>query len=609
MPLPTIWEIAEGHAERPPLADWMEENILLPRGFGRPGPLRLDPWQRQIADKMLVPGIREITLKLPSQTFKSLLTTATVMYAAVHGLTAILALPTETLRDRWIETKLLRFAPACPAFQAAVEWTRGGSVQKDGIRLRRGGMIPFATGGASGALQQVESQVIIIDEADAFRDDPFGRLDARGTSMPWAQVLDVSTPTISEDSLIDWRYGLSNECRPWVECPDCGEDTPLEWRPPDADADSSLSPLVCQQCACRWPWEYQQKVMPVWRPDHPEREDHWGFSASLLINSVTPWKEVVRRYHTWDAEDFSQQVLAEVYTQDMDKPPTAEESEHLFNNPEWEGRPARMLMVDVQRRNGGSLSVARLDVYGKFTEPRIAVLWQHEVFRLQRDWTDLWLEFRREVYDRERPDVMFADCGDYAGSDVVSIIEQVFPNECARGIVRHIRGDGARHNRFWGADPDVKGEVTVNDPNKYHDTLVLNVNGIKARLMAMVRGDRVALTGDRAKDYPPNVLEQLLSEKLVHAASRGEPKLLWRPIRRGIQNELWDQCVYALGGASYLGPDFRFWQSAEPDEEILSALYGPAQERSTGEVEERERAGEGELARLLEMLYPQRMAS
>lgn len=604
MPLPTFDETIRGQGTRPSYRAWMERSIVIPREYGRPGPLRLDGWQGEIADKALAPGVRELSLKLPSQTFKSLFVTGLIMYAAVHRITAIVGWPTELLRDRWIETKLAKFAPTCPEFLSAVEQVRGGGWHKDGLRLKSGGMIPYATGGAAGSLVQVEAQLQLLDEVDDFQHNPFGQTEARGTSMPWTQLVGVGTPKMEGDSLIDWRYGLSNQCRPWVRCPDCREETKLEWRAPADREDPSCA--VCESCGAIWPLEYQERMEPTWRPEQPERMDHWGFSGSLLINKVTPWAETVRRYWTWDPEDFANQTLAEIYTRDAETPMAVEEAGWLFGDPGWTGRPLRFLVADVQRRNGGSLSVARVDVYGTATEPRLSVLWQHEIFRLQQPWTDMILAFKREVYQRERPDLCLFDCGDYAAADMVSIVEQVFPRECERGVVRHLRGDGNRHSRYWGTDEWVKGHVGIADAKKRHQTLVLNVNSTKSKALHMTRAGDIRLPGEVGIDYPPDILEQLLSEKIVDKVSRGEPNQGFVKIRQGIHNELFDQVSYSLGGVAYLGPGYRSWLSAEPDEEILESLYGPPVERSPEPAEVREAgedAGEGRLNSLLDSLY------
>ena len=85
--------------------------------------------------------------------------------------------------------------------------------------------------------------------------------------------------------------------------------------------------------------------------------------------------------------------------------------------------------------------------------------------------------------------------------------------------------------------------------------------------------------------------------------SRGDPNQAFVKIRKGISNELFDQVSYTLGGVAYLGPGYRSWLGAQADEEILDNLYGPPAQESAGAGEEREGAGEGRLANLLDSLY------
>ena len=564
---------AQGRSFQPRLSlpDWMEQQIVLPANFGRPGPLHLDPWQRDIASRVGDPAIHHMSLQLPSQTFKSLFISGVVMYAAVHDIPAILAFPSGKLKDRWVRTKLERFARSCPIFEAAIVRTNQDTIPDDGIYLRSGGMIPFATGGGQGQMQQVEANLILIDELDAFVDDPTDLLEARGTSMPWYHVIACSTPTIEGDSLIEYRYDLSDRGNIHVLCPVCGHGTPLEYQHDHPEA------VWCQSCGVAWGDEDQEGILAGahWQAQVPVVADHPGYQTSLLVNGVNAWSDTLGKRHTMKPEGFTTQVLAECFTSDVETPPEASALEHTFRSvDDWAklGPPVRMMVVDVQRRQGGSLVVCRLDVYGSEIEPKIAIRWQREVYKADREWMALFGDLRK-LYVADRPDLMFVDCGDYSGANVIDFVEQLFPWETDRGIVRHIRGDGQRHSRYWGTDPAVKGGVTIDDVTQLHKTLVLNVNTTKSRLMFLLHTDQVALPSDK-EHYPRNILEQLTSEKLIHKDVRGEPRQQWVKVSRGRENETWDCCNYGLAGAEYLGENFRAYQNALVSKDRTEALWG-----------------------------------
>ena len=229
-------------------------------------------------------------------------------------------------------------------------------------------------------------------------------------------------------------------------------------------------------------------------------------------------------------------------------------AEILYSQHQWDGTPARMLVVDVQRRNGGTLSLAGIDVYGTEEEPSLDYRWQRELYRLGMTWRELWLKLREEVYELDQPDLLVVDVGDHGGAPTAAIIEHLFGAGLARGQVIKVKGDGNRHPRHWASDPYIKGRWTADSVAHRGKLLSLNVNSIKARLMYLMHTGRVKLTGDE-EAYPADIVQQLTSEELVHRP--GDRRQRWTVVSSRVRNEAWDQCVYALAGRWYLGPDWR----------------------------------------------------
>lgn len=576
---------------RPGLADWAEANIVLPRGEGKPGPLQLEPWQRTIYDLFLAPGVSDITMMAGSQIGKSLTVTAMVFYAAVFEVAAMMVVPTGPLRTRWVRQKLNQLSRSCPAFRNVVDWTPSGSIHEDGIHLLNGSMIPVAVGGGDGQMQQFTAQVVLIDENDKFEQDPDGALRARGNTLEHYQMVRNGTPASADESLIGWHYyENSNRCKPWVECCLCNKETPLSYNSDHPDA------VWCESCGAAWNWEHQREMPAYWKPEAPDVTDHWGFQASTLISAMVPWPRTLANRWKMKIYDFTTQYLAEPFTQDVELPPEIGQAETMFGQHEWEGAPARMLVVDVQRRNGGTLSAAAIDVYGTEMEPGLDFRWQTEFYKLGMDWSQLWMKFRQEVYETERPDLLVVDVGDHAGSPTEAILEQLFAYGLSSGQVVRIKGDGNRHSRFWAGDPDIKNGWTKDDVAHRGKLLSLNVNTTKSRLMYMMHDGRVMLSGDRTA-YPTDILEQLTSEKLVYQSSRtGETRQSWVKVKSGVHNEAWDQCVYALAGLSYLGPNWVSMAGARVNMDRVRAVaeVGARREFPRDYAEPRERKQEPE---------------
>jgi phage terminase large subunit GpA-like protein len=82
---------------RLPLSEWLEANIRLPEGLSAvPGPLRLWPWQREIADSISNLLIERVTIvKAARVGFTTLLTGAIGAFVANDPAPILVLLPTE----------------------------------------------------------------------------------------------------------------------------------------------------------------------------------------------------------------------------------------------------------------------------------------------------------------------------------------------------------------------------------------------------------------------------------------------------------------------------------------------------------------------------------
>src|SRR3954452_8804803 len=82
---------------RLPLSAWVERNVVLPQGTTAvPGPMRLWPYQRAIADSIADPAVERVTLvKAARVGFTSLLTGALGHYVANEPAPVLCLLPTE----------------------------------------------------------------------------------------------------------------------------------------------------------------------------------------------------------------------------------------------------------------------------------------------------------------------------------------------------------------------------------------------------------------------------------------------------------------------------------------------------------------------------------
>src|SRR5215831_10874597 len=104
------------------LSDWIEHEIRLPEGVSAlPGPVRLWPFQRGIADAISDPEIERVTLVKPVRVgFTTLLTGAVASFVANEPAPILCLLPTEADARDYVVSDLEPIFGASPALRAAL---------------------------------------------------------------------------------------------------------------------------------------------------------------------------------------------------------------------------------------------------------------------------------------------------------------------------------------------------------------------------------------------------------------------------------------------------------------------------------------------------------
>ena len=139
------------------------------RRLALPGPMRLFPYQREIADSMSDPEIERITLvKAARIGFTALITAAIGSYIANDPAQALVVLPTESdARDFTISDLEPTFASS-PVLRNALK-VEAGETDRNTILSRRfpGGSLKIVASRAPRNLRRHTARLLFIDEADA----------------------------------------------------------------------------------------------------------------------------------------------------------------------------------------------------------------------------------------------------------------------------------------------------------------------------------------------------------------------------------------------------------------------------------------------------------
>ena len=549
------WQAVD-KARHETIRSWMQGNITFGPERPRPGRLVLDDWQIQILDSMQ--NSRETVLEVYSQGGKSMLFLGLLGWICETGKSGMLAFPTKTLRERFMEDKLSPMLEDCPRLDSLIKRTAKGELGTDLLERHNSSAIPLAVSGGRGQFQQATSEYTLADEVDKFQllgesNDPLAILRGRGRAYrERARLIVASTPTTRDASLVDAHYRASCGYRRYSICPMCGDLTLLVFDPEKPDR------LTCQCCEKMLPFDAQDEMLPSgqWIADRPDLTGYIdGYHLNQFWDALTPWQSVLREYDPDKPRDFLVQQMAIPASNLAEEPLTDKELEGIFQPvpPGWP-EVAKVMTVDVQRRRSGELVYSLWTIHESMRTPALVCRWQRTITRGKREWGAAFRDLRKE-YRAVKPSVMFIDAGDAYGCNVQELIRQIFPSDLREGKVRPVRGWAHVDSRLWGGQPFIRTEETLRQKNKKLDKpLEINSPSCKSRFIELIRQQRVILPGELGVDYPTDIANQFAAEQLrSYIGIGGIERMKWIKLP-GRENEALDLGTYALGSTAYLGP-------------------------------------------------------
>jgi len=218
------------------LSDWIEANIVLPEGVSaQPGPVRLWPFQREIADAIGDPLIERVTLVKPVRVgFTTLLTSALASFIANEPAPILCLLPAEAdCRDYMVSDVEPIFA-ATPAVARALSDDREEG-ERNTLLSRRfaGGSLKVVAARAPRNLRRHNARVLFIDEADGMEataeGSPILLAERRTLSFPDRKIVLGSTPVHEATSHVLRAWAASDQRIFEVPCPECGAFSEITW--------------------------------------------------------------------------------------------------------------------------------------------------------------------------------------------------------------------------------------------------------------------------------------------------------------------------------------------------------------------------------------------
>jgi len=289
---------------RLPLSQWIEKHLRLPEGLvAKPGPIRLWPFQREIADAITDPEIERVTVKKCVRVgYTTLLTGATASYVANEPAPILTLLPTEDDCRNYIVSDLEPIFDASPTV-AGILATAADETGRNTIRHRRfpGGSLKIVAARSPRNLRAHTVRILLIDEEDGMEvtneGDALDLAIKRTLSFANRKIIRGSTPTDADTSTICREYDASDQRVREFRCVECTEFSEPKWEHIEWEKDRDANGVViahrpetaawaCPRCGVLIP-ERRKAEMEAngrWRAKRPEVKGHAGFALSALIS-------------------------------------------------------------------------------------------------------------------------------------------------------------------------------------------------------------------------------------------------------------------------------------------------------------------------------------
>lgn len=278
------------------LADWIESELRLPSTVSAlPGPVRLWPYQRGIADAICDPSITRISIVKPVRVgFTTLLSGTLASYVANEPSPILVLLPTQDDCRNYVTSDIEPIFDASPALQGLLsdEQREKG---RNTLLSRRfpGGSLKVVAAKSPRNLRAHNVRILLMDEVDAMEvtaeGNPLALAEQRTLSFANRKIIAGSTPTLEDTSNILRSYRASDRRVFEIPCPECGTFTEIKWSHIEWQPDRpETAAFRCPHCETLIDERHKPQMVEkgLWRATAPEVEGHAGFRLNALVSGL-----------------------------------------------------------------------------------------------------------------------------------------------------------------------------------------------------------------------------------------------------------------------------------------------------------------------------------
>jgi phage terminase large subunit GpA-like protein len=562
------------------LSDWVEANVYLPQGLAAmSGPMRLWPFQRELADSIGDPGVERVSILKATRVGYTALLASVIAHHVINDPTAVLCLqPVESDARDFTVSDLEPLFEASPSLRGRLKPPSRRPDERSTIlhRMFPGGSLKVVAAKAPRNLRRHTARILLVDEADAMEitreGDAVALAEKRTLSFRNRKIVVGSTPADENTSSILRLYQDSDMRVFELACPFCQAPFELLWRHitwPEAEPEQAY----CTCPACEGRIEEREHKGPMveagrWRATRPEIRGHRGYRLNALISPLpnASWGRLATEFlqAKHDAD------LLRVFTTTLLAEPWRSPEEALDEN----DLTARVEAFDLERIPEPVLVLcAGVDIQDDRTEVSIlgfdragttyvldhTVLYGKPLDAGDPVWTDLDDHLRRR-FVHPRGGTIGIDAAVVDASDGDSY-NQVL-TFCATRLSRKVlAGKGA-------AGLTRPPLVSAKRSRGRGRLFIVGVDPLKSRILSML-ASRAKLIRFSHTLAGGDSFNQLTSERKVTRMSRGRPVVRFER-RQGARCEALDCAVYALAARASLSLDLNRRES-----ELAAATSAP----------------------------------
>lgn len=311
---------------------WAENNIVIPVGNAKPGPIRFDnaPMQRGMLDVIKEPGVSRVDYMLGAQLGKTTTLQCLVGYHIAHEpKSQILTQPSEGDMATFLETKLKPMLEANPRIASKMAAPRG----REGVNNSRmasyiGGWLMYGWAGSPKTARGRSAPILLMDEVDGYeaaksKEGDYAELLSQRAATFGDETRDIrsSTPVELATSRIYKGFMAGDRRRYFVCCPHCGFKQYLKWSNvhwtgrkstdvSDADLDVGAehdpgsAMYRCDEPECGTLWGDGERVAALrqaekqgagWTAERPFK-GHASFHAPEMASTFRRLRDIVKSY-------------------------------------------------------------------------------------------------------------------------------------------------------------------------------------------------------------------------------------------------------------------------------------------------------------------------